>query len=389
MRGVLIRNICKNFGSAEILKNIELTIGNGEFMSLVGPSGCGKSTLLRIIAGLENQTSGNVCIGDKCVDDKRPKDRHVAMVFQSYALYPHMTVFNNIALPLQMRRLKKYQRLPLIGRCFPGVGQILNSIDKDVIETAQMLGIEHLLTRKPKQLSGGQAQRVALGRAMVRRPRVFLMDEPLSNLDAKLRVQMRMEIVQLHQRLGVTFIYVTHDQAEAMTMSDRVAVMMDGRILQIASPDEIYNEPVDLRVAEFIGSPRINTLFSQVSTMGGLEIFNHFIPINTGLPTGTKVIVAARPEAVNLTLDLQKEGIPGIVVFRENLGSEVLVNVGVDGSEQKVTVRLDPLSGCDVLIGSRVRLKLPLRRLIVFNEEGERIHAQPLSFSREYGAVCG
>ncbi len=379
MPGVLIRNICKNFGSSQILKNIELDIGKGEFISLVGPSGCGKTTLLRIIAGLEEQTSGNIYLENECIDGKKPKERNTAMVFQSYALYPHMTVFNNIAVPLQMRRLKRYQRLPLIGRFFPGTGRILSRIEKDVMETARMLGIEHLLTRKPRQLSGGQAQRVALGRAMVRQPVVFLMDEPLSNLDAKLRVQMRTEIVQLHQRLGVTFIYVTHDQAEAMTMSDRIAVMMNGRILQAASPDEIYSEPVDLRVAEFIGSPGINTLPALVSAMGGLDVFNHFIPVETGLSPGTKVIVAARPEAVNLFTNSQKQGIPGTVIFRENLGSEVLAYVRINNCEQKVTVRLDPLAGSDVPTGSKVWLKLPLRRLLVFNEQGKRINARPLS----------
>jgi multiple sugar transport system ATP-binding protein len=258
MAGVSVRAVSKAFGSTQVLKSISLDVAEGEFLTLLGPSGCGKSTLLRLIAGLDAQDSGTIFIGQAQVDALRPKQRNVAMVFQSYALYPHMTVAQNMALPLRMRRLSRAQRLPLLGRLLPGTSAISKSIEAEVARTAAALGMDHLLDRKPGQLSGGQRQRVAVGRAMVRQPAVFLMDEPLSNLDAKLRVQMRSEIKELHHRLGITFIYVTHDQSEAMTMSDRVAVMLDGELIQVAPPQAIYADPVDRRVAEFIGSPKIN-----------------------------------------------------------------------------------------------------------------------------------
>lgn len=389
MSGVVIQDISKHFGSTEVLRNISLHIAKGEFLTLVGPSGCGKTTLLRIIAGLEAQSDGQIHIEGECVDARRPKDRDVAMVFQSYALYPHMTVFDNIALPLRMRRLKTCQRIPVIGRLSPTVRRTLQGVSKDVGEVAQLLGIEHLMHRKPGQLSGGQAQRVALGRAMVRRPRVFLMDEPLSNLDAKLRVQVRAEIARLHRRLGATFIHVTHDQAEAMSMSDRVAVMMDGCILQVAPPDVIYNNPTDLRVAKFIGSPTINTLPCRVGPKGALEVFGCSISVNSGLPAGSEVLAAIRPEAVRCTWDGGHKGIAGTVTFRENLGSEVLAHVGIDGFEHPVTVRLEPEAAHSVRTGAEVRLRLPPDRVLVFNLQGERIAAPPLALRRTSGCSHG
>ena len=272
MAGIEIDGITKNFGRTEVLRRVDLDIRPGEFMTLVGPSGCGKSTLLRIVAGLEMQSSGSVRIAEAAVDGLRPRDRDLAMVFQSYALYPHLTVAENIAVPLRMRRLKGHQRWPLVGRLMPGTGSLESAIAAEVQSVAAMLDIGHLLDRKPGQLSGGQRQRVALGRAMVRHPKAFLMDEPLSNLDAKLRVHMRAEIAQLHRRLGTTFIYVTHDQAEAMTMSDRIAVMMDGAVLQVAAPEIVYNDPKDIRVAEFIGSPKINVLNGTVDDAGTVRL---------------------------------------------------------------------------------------------------------------------
>ncbi|WP_429033944.1 ABC transporter ATP-binding protein [Bradyrhizobium sp. I1.14.4] len=237
-----------------------LSIANGEFLTPLRPSGCGASTLLRILAGLEVQDAGSVWIGERVVDGLLPKRRDIGMMFQSYALYPHMSVASNLALPLRMCRLSALQRLPFLGRLLPRTAQITADIDVEVSRTAKSLGIGHLLSRKPGQLSGGQRQRVAVGRAMVCHPAVFLMDEPLSNLDAKLRVQMRAEIKDLHQRVGVTFVYVTHDQAEAMTPSDRVGVMLDGELLQVAPPQDIYTDPDNRRVAEFIGSPKITCL---------------------------------------------------------------------------------------------------------------------------------
>lgn len=389
MSGVAIQNISKDFGRTAVLRNITLNIDSGEFMTLVGPSGCGKSTLLRIIAGLEVQNDGRIFIEGECVDEKRPKDRHVAMVFQSYALYPHMTVFDNIALPLRMRRLKRRQRMPFIWRLLPGVRSTLHGISTEVAEVARLLGIDHMLRRKPGQLSGGQAQRVALGRAMVRQPRVFLMDEPLSNLDATLRVQMRAEIARLHRRLGSTFIYVTHDQAEAMTMSDRVAVMMEGRILQVSPPDELYSNPMDLRVARFIGSPTINTLPCKVTAGGALEVIGCTIAIDTGLPAGTSVILAVRPEAVDCTWNGRSRGIPGRVTFLENLGSEVLAHVGIDRLEHPVTVRLEPRAARGVTIGTKVRLRLPPDRILLFDHQGGRIAAPLLASGNAVGVAHG
>lgn len=240
MARVVLKNVTKRYGNVLAVDNIDLEIKDKEFIVLVGPSGCGKSTTLRMVAGLEEITEGTIMIGDTVVNDIPPKDRDIAMVFQNYALYPHMDVYNNMAFGLKLRKFPKTE------------------IDKRVKETARLLGIENLLDRKPKQLSGGQRQRVAVGRAIVREPKVFLMDEPLSNLDAKLRVQMRAELSKLHNRLQTTVIYVTHDQTEAMTMGDRIVVMKDGVILQVASPLVIYNHPNNVFVGGFIGSPAMN-----------------------------------------------------------------------------------------------------------------------------------
>ncbi|HOG60855.1 MAG TPA: ATP-binding cassette domain-containing protein, partial [Flexilinea sp.] len=240
MASVTYDHVWKKFGDVEVLKDIQLAINDKEFLVLVGPSGCGKSTALRCLAGLEEVTSGEILIGDRVVNDISPKDRDIAMVFQSYALYPHMTVFDNMAFGLKLRKTPKEE------------------INRRVNEAAATLGLERLLQRKPRELSGGQRQRVALGRAIVRNPQVFLLDEPLSNLDAKLRVQTRSEISKLHQRLQTTFIYVTHDQVEAMTMADRIAVMYKGIIQQLDTPQNLYNRPDNLFVAGFIGSPAMN-----------------------------------------------------------------------------------------------------------------------------------
>lgn len=245
MSNVILKNVTKIYDKKKVINNIDLNINDKEFVVLVGASGCGKSTLLRMIAGLENITSGEIFIGDKKVNDVHPKDRDIAFVFQSYALYPHMTVRENIAFGLKMRKIDK------------------TTIEKKVQEAADILDLGEYLDRKPKQLSGGQRQRVALGRAIVRNPKVFLMDEPLSNLDAKLRVQMRSEIKKLHEKLQTTFIYVTHDQTEALTMGDRVVVLDKGVIQQAAAPEEIYNNPANTFVAGFVGSPQMNFIDSN------------------------------------------------------------------------------------------------------------------------------
>ena len=246
MANVTLKNVVKKYDTKTIINDVSLEIQDKEFLVLVGSSGCGKSTILRMIAGLEDITDGQIFIGDKCVNNVHPKDRDIAFVFQSYALYPHMTVYENIAFPLKMRNLKK------------------DEIDKKVKEAAEILDLTEYLNRKPKQLSGGQRQRVALGRAIVRNPKVFLMDEPLSNLDAKLRVQMRSEIKKLHEKLQTTFIYVTHDQTEALTMGDRIVVLDKGIIQQAGKPEEIYYNPANTFVGGFLGSPSMNFIPCKV-----------------------------------------------------------------------------------------------------------------------------
>src|SRR6201997_5459034 len=287
MARVVIRNLNKTFDGVHAVKDVNLEINDKEFVVLVGPSGCGKTTTLRMVAGLESVTSGEILIGDKLVNDLAPMDRDIAMVFQNYALYPHMSVYDNMAFGLKMRKFDRAE------------------IAKRVQEAAAILGIEGLLKRKPRQLSGGQGQRVALGRAIVRHPQVFLFDEPLSNLDAKLRVQMRVEIKKLHDRLGTTAIYVTHDQVEAMTLGDRVVVMKDGFVQQVGEPLELYNTPANRFVAGFIGSPAMNFATVKVSEgNGALWAANAGMQIKAppqcadrlGRYVGKEVTLGIRPE---------------------------------------------------------------------------------------------
>ncbi|HEV7242589.1 MAG TPA: sn-glycerol-3-phosphate ABC transporter ATP-binding protein UgpC [Thermoanaerobaculia bacterium] len=281
MAGVTFENVSKRFGNVSIIEGLNLDIADREFMVLVGPSGCGKSTALRMIAGLEEISDGRVKIGDRVVNDLQPKDRDVAMVFQSYALYPHMTVRENIEFGLKIRKTPKAE------------------MDRKVGEASETLGIGHLLDRKPKQLSGGQRQRVAVARAIVRDPKVFLFDEPLSNLDAKLRVQTRAEITKLQQRLHTTCVYVTHDQIEAMTMGHRIAVMNAGKIQQVGTPLEVYDKPANVFVAQFIGTPPMN-FFDAVVNSGQLEAAKFSIPLPSGrnVINGQKVRVGMRPENI-------------------------------------------------------------------------------------------
>ncbi len=337
MAKVTLKNVVKKYDTKTIINNISLEIKDKEFLVLVGSSGCGKSTILRMIAGLEDITSGEIYIGDKCVNNIHPKDRDIAFVFQSYALYPHMTVYENIAFPLKMRGLKK------------------DEIDKKVKEAAEILNLTEYLQRRPKQLSGGQRQRVALGRAIVRSPKVFLMDEPLSNLDAKLRVQMRSEIKKLHEKLQTTFIYVTHDQTEALTMGDRIVVLDQGVIQQVDEPEKIYYEPSNTFVGGFLGSPSMN--FINVKVENGAVNFN-----NTSIPlTGVQknlldgkgeVIAGIRPEkmdnfvsGIDITADVD---------ISEMLGSEKIVYFNINNSKcsakvdaqkqfgQQITLKINP-----------------------------------------------
>ncbi|MBV8535446.1 MAG: ABC transporter ATP-binding protein [Alphaproteobacteria bacterium] len=372
MAAVTLRAIEKAFGHTTVLKGVSLDIADGEFLTLLGPSGCGKSTLLRIIAGLELQDSGSVAIGQEAVDGLRPKQRDVAMVFQSYALYPHLTARQNMALPLRMRRLGRWQRLPLFGRLMPGARSALADIEREVARTAEALEIGHVLDRKPSQLSGGQRQRVAVGRAMVRRPSVFLMDEPLSNLDAKLRVQMRAEIIGLHRRLGVTFVYVTHDQAEAMTMSNRVAVMLDSGLLQVAPPHLLYNDPETLRVAEFVGSPKINVLAGKINERGIVDAAGTRFALAGAEQVGSALRLAIRPEAIDCVDRAGINVMTGVVRHAENLGSDLFVHVDVPGHSSAVIARLPPERGMDVAPGRTIHLGIRTDRILVFEDDGRR-----------------
>jgi multiple sugar transport system ATP-binding protein len=381
-----IHGLSKVFGATRVLSGVDLGIADGEFLTLVGPSGCGKSTLLRIIAGLEPQDAGSIAIGGAPVDHLRPHERRVAMVFQSYALYPHMSVFDNVALPLVMARLSVAERLPLLRLLSPRRRRVMREVARDVEAVAAQLQIDRLLDRRPAQLSGGQRQRVALGRAMVRRPDVFLMDEPLSNLDAKLRVHMRTELAELHARLGATFIYVTHDQVEAMTMSDRVAVMDAGEILQLGSPSEIYQNPANLRVAQFIGSPAINLMPGTVGPSGGIELGGIRLPIRVPLPAGTKVTVGLRPEALTPSATAaQGPGLRARLRRSENLGAELILHFDLqEPLSAKAMCRL-PLGGEEARAltlesGREAWLAFEPQACHVFAEDGARV--TPLDVAR-------
>lgn len=335
MAGVTLENMTKRYGDVTAITNLNLEIKDQEFLVLVGPSGCGKSTALRSIAGLEEISDGAIKIGDRVVNDVPPKDRDIAMVFQSYALYPHMSVYDNMAFGLKLRKTPKAE------------------IDRRVNEAAQILNIGELLDRKPKQLSGGQRQRVALGRAIVREPAVFLLDEPLSNLDAKLRVQTRAEISKLHQRLGTTFIYVTHDQTEAMTMADRIAVMNLGVLQQCDSPQNLYDHPANTFVAGFIGTPAMN-LFDGTITGDGNELYADAgafrlrlegdLAAKVASDSGREVIIGIRPEDIHhpdfVPIGVTGHKVKGHVELTESMGSETLTYLSA--GDKNFIGRIDP-----------------------------------------------
>lgn len=366
MSGITMKSIYKTYpGDVTAVHDFNLEIGNKEFVVLVGPSGCGKSTTLRMIAGLEEISKGELYIGDRMVNDIAPKDRDIAMVFQNYALYPHMTVFKNMAFGLQLRKTPK------------------DEIRRKVEEAAKILDIEHLLNRKPKQLSGGQRQRVALGRAMVRDPAVFLLDEPLSNLDAKLRAVMRTEISKLHTRLGTTFIYVTHDQTEAMTMGDRIVVMKDGFIQQTDTPQNLYNYPVNLFVAGFIGSPQMNFLPAviQKTEDGYSAMFNGCpikIPAGKAGPelldgyAGKEVILGVRPESLHdesVFLELQSAGVIKVDIdVVEMLGSEKYLYAAC--GQDKLIARVPSRSSAKE--GDSITVAVDCNRIHLFDKETEQ-----------------
>ena len=373
MAEIELKSISKSFGSTEVIKSLDLSISNGEFITIVGPSGCGKSTLLRIIAGLENQSTGDLEIDGNVVNNTRASERDLAMVFQSYALYPHLTVQQNLMVPLKLRRLSKLERFPIIGWLMPNRRAKLDEIIKKVRIASETLQITHLLDRKPGQLSGGQQQRVAVGRAMVREPVAFLMDEPLSNLDAGLRVHMRAEISELHRNLKTTFIYVTHDQAEALTMSDRMAVMMEGEILQLDTPNEIYNNPSNIKVAEFVGSPKINILRGECDEKGNLSCYGVKIIDSIKLDTKGDISVGIRPEHMELITSKNKNGFEGKLIYRENLGSDVFLHLSINGGDQKIIVRSEPSMVVNSVIGDSIMVGWDEQKVMVFDENGKNM----------------
>ncbi|WP_337270000.1 ABC transporter ATP-binding protein [Oryzifoliimicrobium ureilyticus] len=377
MSALRLSGISKSFGDNAILKGISLEAEPGEFIALVGPSGCGKSTLLRIVAGLDHPTSGSVAAGGRELTGLAPADRNVAMVFQSYALYPHLTAAQNIAVPLAMRELTRAQRLPLIGHFLPGQRQVRRGIQGQVSEMARSLKIDHLLDRKPGQMSGGQRQRVALARAMVRRPSLFLMDEPLSNLDANLRVHARGEIVELHRRAGVPTLYVTHDQAEALSMADRVAVMISGNLLQLAPPHVIYDDPHHLEVARFVGQPRINTLESVVGPGQLVSLGSHQLEIASSVREREEVTIAIRPEHVKV-LRRPQAGLAAHVDRLEFLGSEVIVYARLDGLNQPMVAKLTPAEAAGISASMPVSIVADTQRILVFGKDGVRLSAKPI-----------
>ena len=333
MAGVVLENIRKSYGNVDVIKGVDLEINDGEFTVFVGPSGCGKSTLLRMIAGLEDISAGDMFIGEKRVNDLPPKDRSVAMVFQSYAIFPHMTVRENIGFGLTIAKTPKAEK------------------DSKVQEAARILQMEHLLDRRPSQLSGGQRQRVAIGRAITRKPEVFLFDEPLSNLDAALRMDMRMEIGKLHQQLGATMIYVTHDQVEAMTLADKIVVLKDGEVMQAGAPMDLYHHPKNLFVAGFLGAPSMNFSIVDIVKIDGEHITVKSDAIaqtvvnaqGRSFAVGDKATLGLRPQYLSI-VDASAASITGTVVLTERLGSETVLNIRLtDGSTMIAAIADDQI----------------------------------------------
>ncbi len=344
MATVALRDLVKTFDKTEVLHGINLEVADGEFIVFVGPSGCGKSTTLRMLAGLEEVTSGEIYIDDKMVNNLEPKERNIAMVFQNYAIYPHMSVRKNIGFGLRTAKMSKEDK------------------EKRIDEVAALLGMSELLERRPSQLSGGQRQRVAIGRAMVRDPQVFLFDEPLSNLDAQLRTQMRLEIKKLHQRVGTTIIFVTHDQVEAMTLADRIVIMKDGYIQQIGSPTQVYQNPANLFVAQFIGAPSMNMLPGKL-VEGGIELDDG--QLISALPENksTEMTIGIRPNELTPVSDGAPALLEGTISVVEPLGSETLIYVDIGQAEIVATVPGRALPK----LGSKVRLSTPSEEIHFFD----------------------
>ena len=355
-----IENLTKKYGETTVLDNFSINIKSGELMVLLGPSGCGKTTAIRCIAGLTDPTNGQIYLGNKKVNELSPKDRDVAMVFQNYALYPHMSIHDNIAFPLKMRKKSK------------------SHIHEKVIKMAELLGIKDLLERKPKELSGGQMQRVALGRALVREPKLFLMDEPLSNLDAKLRTHMRTEIKKLQKKIGITTLYITHDQVEAMSLADRIAIMKNGNIQQIGTPTEVYHQPTNTFVGQFIGNPQMNLITGSIRDKS-LYLFSKPIiiqPVDKILlekKLPAEFFVGIRPRDVIILKETDiSTGIrlEGMVVFIEMLGDDTTIEVQIGSDSLLVTTNniLDSFN-----VGDKIEIGIEYSKIHFFDEEGKRI----------------
>ena len=358
MAGLTLNNLDKFYGKTQVLFNVSLTIEDGEFIVLVGPSGCGKSTLLRMIAGLEDINKGEILLGEKIINKLAPRDRNVSMVFQNYALYPHLSVAKNISFSLRMRKVEK------------------NVIDQKVKEAAEILGLTNLLTRLPRNLSGGERQRVAMGRAIVREPEVFLFDEPLSNLDAKLRVMMRTKIKEIHHAVKTTTVYVTHDQIEAMTMADKIVVLNEGHIEQVGSPDDLYDKPINSFVASFIGSPSMNLLSGTVVSQKGKKYFQSknnslfLLPENSNVKEGQKIIFGFRPEHVDINSSTSEDAITVKVKVDQPTGSQSLVFVNL-GEEE---LCFDVLKSYSLKPGKEFKMNPQLQHIHTFDiETGKRI----------------
>ena len=366
MSNVTLKNVCKSFADVQILKNINLEIKDGELVVFVGPSGCGKSTLLRCVAGLENISSGDLYISDKRMNDIEPSKRGVGMVFQSYALYPHLDLYDNMSFGLKLAKARK------------------SEIDKRVSHAAEILQIEHLLDRRPKSLSGGQRQRVAIGRTLVSQPSVFLLDEPLSNLDAALRVNMRSEITKLQRKLGCTMIYVTHDQVEAMTMADKIVVLDEGSVSQIGRPLELYHYPVNRFVAGFIGSPKMNFMNVTIEDVENQQVMIHlsngetfWIPVDgTTVKKGAKMSLGIRPEHL-LNAEEANASIEGDVQVVEKLGNETQIYMRIDNADTDIIYRApDTISAKE---GDKFYIGLNANRCHLFHKDGtacRRLHQE-------------
>jgi multiple sugar transport system ATP-binding protein len=360
MGEVELQHVSKTFGTVQAVKDVSLRIADKEFLTLLGPSGCGKTTILRMISGLETPTSGEILIAGKKVNDLSPRDRDIAMVFQSYALYPHMSVYDNLAFPLKIKKKPK------------------DEISKRVKETATLLGIDKYLKRKPKELSGGEQQRVALGRAIVRNPQVFLMDEPLSNLDAKLRVHMRAELIRLQKELATTLIYVTHDQLEAMTMSDRIAIIDAGKLVQLDKPQGIYMKPANLFVAGFVGSPAMNFFDCSLVTKDRLAILDagaftyeldpELSRLATKEATSGEVVLGVRPADIAIRLEKRQNGIPAEVYVVEPLGDQLLIDFRLGAGVYKAFGPADLRAG----IGDRVFIEFNREKIHIFDKKTEK-----------------